>query len=65
MWFDGCLPFQVCLTTPVDEELLSRQVHNGGVGSDEADGNEDPYVSTGYMDPNSFCSKIKAKVTLG
>ena len=47
---------QICLTTAVNEELLTRRGMNGFMNSDEV------YASAGYMDPNTFSSHICVKV---
>ena len=46
------------LTTAVNEDILSRQGLNGFMDSDEV------YASSGYMDPNTFCSNVCVKVRL-
>lgn len=47
---------QVYLTTPINEEILSKQGLNGFMDSDEV------YASAGYMDPNAFVSNVCVKV---
>lgn len=51
-----CFSLKVCLTTAVNEELLTRRGMNGLMDSDEV------YASAGYMDPNNFSSHICVKV---
>lgn len=47
---------KVRLTTPVNEDMLSKRGLNGFMDSD------DVYASAGYMDPNSFSSNICVRV---
>jgi len=49
---------KVKLKTPVTEDLLARRAMSGLGGSN---GEVSPYSSTGYMDPNSFTSRLCAR----
>jgi len=49
---------KVRLKTAVTEELLARRGTLSGLGTN---GEVSPYCSTGYMDPNSFTSKLCAR----
>lgn len=57
-WLILIFPLKVCLKIPVNDELLSRRNTNG------LNDDEDVYVSSGYMDPSSFTSTLKVKVTV-